>query len=325
MNDRSRRQSNKESAERRCLAIASRQHGLVTRDQLLSVGIGARSVDRRIASGRLRVVHRSVYRLAGVPESWEQRLLAACLRTHGAASHRSAAALWRLSGFEPNIIEITTSRQVRPAGVVMHRCRLTAKEITSVGQIPVTSVNRTLLDLGAVSARVFVEAALTDALRQGSTTIHKLGRYLGRIGGKGRRGADVLRSILRDLDDRSVQSVLELRLLRLLRKHRLPQPVAQLKIRRDTTVVARVDFAYPLIKLAIEADGYRYHGGNDAWKRDLDRRNALTALGWHVIHVTWADLASRPETVVEQVRDAIQSLSGASLGSEQLSLRWERR
>jgi very-short-patch-repair endonuclease len=198
-------------------------------------------------------------------------------------------------------------------------------EITALGRIPVTSVCRTLLDLGAVSGRAALEAALTDALRQGLTTVHKLERYLGRIGGKGRRGANVLRSILHVLEDGSVESILELRLLSLLRRHRLPEPLAQFNIRRNSVLVARVDFAYPYIKLALETDGYRYHKGFDAWRRDLERRNALTALGWHVIHITWRDLSERPKAVAQQIRDAIQALSDASLGSEQTSLLRERR
>lgn len=71
-------------------------------------------------------------------------------------------------------------------------------------------------------------------------------------------------------------------------------------------MVARLDFAYPEILLAIEADGFRHHGDKAGWNRDLARRNALTALGWRVIHVTWDDLRERPREIVRHLREAIQ-------------------
>ena len=100
--------------------------------------------------------------------------------------------------------------------------------------------------------------------------------------------------------------MLELRLIRLLRRSGLPEPVSQYSLRRRQKVVARVDLAYPEIRLAIEADGYRYHGGPADWRRDLARRNELTGLGWRIIHVTWDDVTRRPTTLIRQLRTAIR-------------------
>ena len=136
----------------------------------------------------------------------------------------------------------------------------------------------------------------------------RLQSCLDEAGGKGRPGGGVLRSILEALGEQPVESVLELKLLRLLKRHGLPEPSCQFEIRKDNMVIARVDFAYPEIRLAIEADGFRYHSGLGSWERDLDRRNELTALGWHVIHVAWHDLNERPRRVAEQVRRALSRL-----------------
>jgi len=38
----------------------------------------------------------------------------------------------------------------------------------------------------------------------------------------------------------------------------------------------------------------------------LERRNALTNLGWRVIHVTWEDL-KRPQAIVDQVEQALRA------------------
>jgi very-short-patch-repair endonuclease len=63
-------------------------------------------------------------------------------------------------------------------------------------------------------------------------------------------------------------------------------------------------FAYPQARLAIETDGYGYHSGRRRWQHDLARRNAITLLGWRVIHVTWDDLVRRPDAVIATVRAA---------------------
>ncbi|MFN2614759.1 MAG: endonuclease domain-containing protein [Actinomycetota bacterium] len=103
------------------------------------------------------------------------------------------------------------------------------------------------------------------------------------------------------------ESVLETRLLRLMKVHRLPPPSLQHRVRAGSSV-ARVDFAYPELKLAIEADGYRHHSRPVDWERDRRRRNRLTEAGWHVVHVTWNDLVQRPEEVILQIRGMMRRL-----------------
>lgn len=254
-------------------------------------------------------MHPGVFRLAGMPLSWEQRVMAACLwgGESSAASHRAAAALWKLDGVERDVIEITASRRLRAAGVIVHNGVFSPREVTSIGPIPVTTVDRTLLDLGAVVAESLVEAAVTDALRRGLTSQTRLMACLARSGGRGRRGAKVLRAILDSFNGSMPESVLEARLLRLLRRHHLPQPTSQYQLREAGRVVARIDFAYPEVKVAIEADGYRYHAGIQAWRRDRARRNELTARGWRVLHVAWADLEERPGEVIAGIRRALTS------------------
>ncbi len=174
-----------------------------------------------------------------------------------------------------------------------------------------TTATRTLLDLAATLERDPFEACLADALRLELTTLDRLWRLVDKAGGKGRRGSKVLRSTLAMAAER-VESILEYKLIRLLRLSRLPQPVGQFEVWGDGKLVARVDFAYPEIKLAIEADGYRHHGEGHAWKRDLKRRNALTARGWHVIHVTWSDVADRPGEIAAEIRDTVRMLTDQS-------------
>src|ERR1700749_1816691 len=84
------------SADAVIAAIAERQHGVVTRSQLLAAGVGRRGIERRIEWGLLHTLHRGVYgrgRRALRGEAW---WMAAVLAAGEGAvlSHRSAAALW---------------------------------------------------------------------------------------------------------------------------------------------------------------------------------------------------------------------------------------
>ena len=294
-----------------CARTARQQYGVLSRSQALTAGISSSGIGRRVAGGRWERVLPAVYRVAGAPETWEQRLLAACLHAGpgAVASHRAAAALWRMDGVRPGSVEITARRQVRSVGVIGHQFPLPPRHITSIGPIPVTDPARTLLDLGSVLSWEIVDQGLDDALRRGLTTLPRLWRRLRAEAERGRSGAGVLRGLLAVRDPASAppESVLEARLALLLRRSGLPAPVAQYEIREARRRVARLDFAWPDHMVALEADGYRYHSGRAAWQRDLTRRNALTGRGWRVLHVTWEDLARHPERVAAAIRNALRS------------------
>jgi very-short-patch-repair endonuclease len=247
--------------------------------------------------------------MSASPETWRQALLAACLWSDGVASHRTAAALWKLGGIEPRWLEVTSSKKLKSRTAILHSAVLTPSELTTIGNVPVTTPTRTLLDVAAVLEQDEFEACLADAFRMRLTTPDRLRRLVDETCGKGRRGSKHVRSALATTDSR-VESILEYKVLRLLRRSKLPPPTGQFEVRDDEKLLARVDFAYPEIKLAIEADGFRHHGEWHAWKRDLRRRNALTTHGWHVIHVTWDDVVNRPHEIMAEIQSAVRMLTG---------------
>jgi very-short-patch-repair endonuclease len=226
-------------------------------------------------------------------------------------SHRAAAAFWRLVGFDRGPAELTVPGGRRRAGPgIIHHYRLSRADVTTVDGIPITTPARTLLDLAAVASIDAVEEALDDALRRGIVSIASLRRRLAAETRRGRRGIAGMRTLL-DARDPSVaipESVFERRLLRVLRRTGLHPPVLQYEVRAGDRLVAIVDFAYPAARLAIEADGFRYHSGRNAWDRDRARRNQLTLLGWRVIHVTWTDL-QRPARLIAAIRQALGTRS----------------
>lgn len=304
--------NSQESVDQRLCRLAAARHGVFSRWEAIRAGATKSMIWRRVNAGRWERLHQGVYRLAGVPRSWPQMLMAACLGggAGAVASHRSAAALWELAGVEPGEIEISVprGRRISPRGVVVHEVlALPAADIALVDAIPATTPPRTVLDLAAVAPRDMVEEALDDALRRKLVSFRWLRWRLAQLRRSGRPGVTVLESLLRAREDGSVpESVLETRLLRILDRAGLAAPLCQYEVRdRRGKLVGRVDFAYVDVHLAIEVDGYQWHSGRQRWERDLERRNALTNRGWRIIHVTWSDLERRPDEVVRTITRAL--------------------
>ena len=135
-------------------AVAGRQHGVVSYEQLLRAGVSSSTVSRWVRVGRLHRLYRGVYAVGHTDLSDEGRILAAVLACgDGAvASHGSAAYLWGLSPTCPSLVHVTipgTAGRARRKGVVLHRSTtLSLAETTLRHNIPVTKPDRTRRDLG---------------------------------------------------------------------------------------------------------------------------------------------------------------------------------
>lgn len=289
---------------------AAVQHALVTRSQLLGSGSSRRQIDHQLAVKRLVAVHRNIYRLSGAPVTWEQRMLAACLATGGAASHRAAAYLWGvdLGPVPPVELSVAPEHAPRPSGVVVHRSTdLTCDQIVQRRGIPATNPLRMLVDLGAVVSPGGVELALDSLTSRKVVTIAGVWAYRERLGGKGRRGAGVLGHVLdhRALGDRRADGMLEPAMARLCRDRHLPRPEFQVWVDVDGRW-RRMDFAYVAEMIDVEVDGYEDHGGKyENWADDHVRDNELTALGWAVIRFTWHDVRNRPAYVARIINSVL--------------------
>ena len=218
-------------------------------------------------------------------------------------SHRSAAQLMKMDGFNENFLEISSTRRLRAEDVTAHEFpNLCGYDKAFMGPLVVTTAARTLLDLGAVVDIDRVEDALEDALRRRLTTLKALCWELEKEGGPGHRGTQTLAKLLKVRPRNYVPmgSRLEIRIDRVLRVTPLPSYVRQYAI-QTRVGDRRPDFAFPQFTVAVEGDGYNAHGGRKAWVYDKQRDRALEALGWDVIHVTWDDLAHRRDEFVEDL------------------------
>ena len=298
----------------RLILSAKAQHGVVTRQQALHAGFSPAAIARSIQSGRWKMLHRGIYLVDPGAARATAVLLGNVLRAPGRtwASHRSAAHLWGLWTPAPEPAEITTMANLRGNARIVRVATLPRSDQRSHRGIAVTSPERTLVDLAAVGDHDVVEAAVLEATRAALTTIRRLRTYCRATATPGRSGPAQLLRTLAGWDGQEPESLLEVRLYRLMHSHGLPPFERQWPIRDGGRVIARVDAAYPREKIAIEADGYRWHSGAAQWRSDLERRNALTRSGWLVLHFTWDDVHRRPGIVASTIRAAL-ARSGSSV------------
>jgi very-short-patch-repair endonuclease len=284
------------------------QHGLATNAQLAGLGIMAPAVTHRVRVGELERVFPRVYRSPLVPPSVLQRALAAVLWAGegSVASHGTAAALWKVDARTADAgveLWVPGERAPRNPAVVVHRGAVTGNDRRMIDRVPVTSPARMIVDIAAVLDGEPLEAALEDVLHRGLTTPATIERRLASLGGSGRAGAGRLRRLLAQRDQAPAESRLEVKVWRLLRGAGL-RPVRQYAVRCESRTF-RLDFAWPNLKVAVEAEGFVAHGGRLAHVADRRRLAALVAAGWSIVPVTWDDCTTDPEVFVERVRAAL--------------------
>lgn len=88
----------------------------------------------------------------------------------------------------------------------------------------------------------------------------------------------------------------------------LPEPEREVMFARSRRW--RFDFAWPAQRVAVECDGGTYTGGRhtrgEGYRRDAEKLNAATALGWRVFRVTMDMLRDDPHGFVSMVRAAVE-------------------
>jgi Protein of unknown function (DUF559) len=304
------------------MALSAHQHGCFATEQAIACGMTKRQIELRVASGRWAYVLPRVLGIAGVPISWEGRVMAACLRAApgAAAACSTAAGLWGLLNERKEPIEVATTRNIRDldpqaperATFRFHRVgRLPADQIAIIDSIPVTSAERTLLDVAGTRAPWVFNEALDCGLRRSLTSLDQLRDFLER---ERRSGVDGVLRLRAALEVRSpevgvTRSGLERELLSLLQHAGLPLPELNQEVRGPDGFCALVDMLYREPKLVIEIQSYAHHSSLEAFNRDAERLGSLTALGYRPIEVTADQIRRHPHRTIERVSTLLHSFS----------------
>jgi very-short-patch-repair endonuclease len=261
--------------DRAIATLAARQHGVVTRGQLLAHYSEA-TIRRRVAEGRLHRVHRGVYAVGhpGLSQHgiWSAAVLAA--GENAALSHLSVAEFWDVSRWPTSVTSVVSTARRSLEGVELRTVRrLDERDVILWNGIRVTTVARMLVDLTdlltphqlayviheADFKRIFDERAVRAAIARanGRRNLHRLERAL-ELRAQGSAGT---RSAKEDafLEQQAIE------------------PLVNVKI--------EVDFHWPDKGRVVEVDGYGHR--RRATRLEDARRDALLDdAGWRVERVS---------------------------------------
>jgi hypothetical protein len=285
--------------------MASDQRFLLTRADVLRMGGTDSLIKWKVSTGAWLARQAGVYQVDGRRMTWEDRLMAAVLAggRGSLASHRAALVLWGLDGLSKAPIEITApyTHGPLPDGTLIHRTRK-PMEHALVRGIPVTTVERTLLQCSATLPRITIAKALESALRRQLTTLEKVDQLIGRKGGRGVKGTRKLRWVIRErVNDTATDSGSETELLYHMRLALIPEPALQHELFSAEGERMLPDFYWPTHGKAVEVDGLDAHDGADRLDNDLKRQNALMDLGIDLRRFSAREVRRNPQGVVEEI------------------------
>jgi very-short-patch-repair endonuclease len=298
--------------------LAREQHWVVTRAQLMKLGMGSAAIRHRLRNGRLHRVMPGVYAVGRPEVDSRGRWMAAVLACgpHAFLSHQSAAALLGIRAERPGLIDIVVPDQVfrRRPGIRVHRWAGLVSPSDgsrrwpatgSVDRIPVTGPVPTLVDLAMCLPTAELESAINEASQLDLVDPEALREALDSF--PKRPGVARLRRLLDRDTFVLTETRLEQLLLPLARAAGLPLPQTQVWLNGF-----RVDFYWPDLGLVVEADSLRYHRTAAKQAGDNRRDQAHIAAGLMPLRFTHWQVSHEPEHVRQMLTIAARRLGATA-------------
>jgi very-short-patch-repair endonuclease len=290
-------------------ALVRRQHGVISRRQLLAAGFSTPAIKHRAANGRLHRVAQGVYAVGRPELSRDGELMAAVLAAGTGAwiSHETGAEALRVRRREPGPIEmsvVAARRSSRPRTTIHRRERRDPSTVTEVRGIPVTTVPALMVDMALRWPPTHLEAAINQADVLDLLDPEAMRRALDAFASQ--PGVKIIRDALDAATFLLTDSELERRFLRLVRGAGLPDPRTQ-----RYTSGHRVDFAWDELGLVVETDGLRYHRTPFQQRRDLERDQAHRARGFVPVRFTRWQVRYARQTVLDGLLDGARLAEAA--------------
>jgi predicted transcriptional regulator of viral defense system len=278
-------------------ALARRQHGVVSSEQLDLFGFTPRVIQRLRESGHLQQLHRGVYAVGHLSLTREATWTAAALACglEAVVSHGNAACVHSFMDDEPLIHVTAPTRRCRP-GIVIHQATLHPLDRTIHDGIPVTSPGRTLLDLAATLAPRPFKRAYEEADRLRLVHEPEMRDLLARS--NGHHGIGSLAALLDEgFAAAPTRRELEARFLELCLEAGLPHPQVNVWVEGH-----RVDAFWPTHRLVVELDSRTYHRTDAKVERDYATTAHLKLANYEVLRLTWKEVTRRPDLVISLLR-----------------------
>ncbi len=281
-------------------ALAGRQNGIVSRRQLMLLGLSERQVQSLVSSAYLHPRGLpGVYAVGHTAPSPVADLTAALLYAGpGAMLDGMTAAWWlQLVDRQPKTINVRTPRHCRSRPGLGIRARSTTDRTWHRG-LPVAPIAQILLDVACELTENRLRRVLAEAEYHGWLDLATLRPALGR----GHEGSTALRRALKRHEPRlaHTRSAFERRLLGLCERHELPLPEFNSPLEGYI-----VDALWREERVIVELDG---RDGHHTWaqiQRDRERDLRLRALGFLVLRYVWRQVVHDAASVVADLTRAL--------------------
>ena len=274
--------------------LAGRQHGYVSRPQLLKLGLTSKAIRWRLQTGWLIRVDAGVYAVGYVQRTPVARSCAAVLACGEKAmlSHGSAASLWGFAKHWGMPFEVTAPSIRRRDGIKVHRCRTLSRwDITRQLGIRVTTPARTVLDNAPRLTGKRLSRFVNDALRTPYLHVASLADVLNR--NPNHPGTKRILPYVRS----PTNSPLEDDFLEFAKRHGLPTPTT------NTYLLGyEIDVLYPRERVIVEVDGYEFHSDRDSFERDRKRDVVMLAADVVTVRLTKDRMEQEPEEEAGRLR-----------------------
>jgi very-short-patch-repair endonuclease len=284
--------------------LTRRQHGVVTRSQLLDLGMPPDVIQGRLKRGQLHRVAAGVYAVGRPDIDRLGRFKAATLAcgVDAQLSHRSAADLWRIRPQRGGPIDVAVPSTVdrQRHGIRLHR-RARLGPPRFVRGIPVGDPVSVLVDLASELAAEEMEDAVNEADRL--DLIRTTDLRAAPEDRPPRPGSGRLKAILDAQTFSRAQNALERRFLALVRAAGLPAPDTQRRLGRY-----RVDFFWPDLSLVVETDSLRHHRTAAEQAIDIGRDQVHARKGLRTLRFTHSQVFHRPDYVRAVLADTFRHI-----------------
>jgi very-short-patch-repair endonuclease len=297
----------REERRARLAVLAGNQHAVVAYWQLIRLGFDRGEIDRLVAGKFLHRLHRGVYAVGHPNVSLQGSYKAAVLACGEGAvlSHWSAAGHWELLGVRQGAeIHVSAPGHRRPTAAIKAHWvpGLDGRDCTLRDRIPVTTVARTLLDLGAIATPKQLQRATNQAERKGLLAESAVRELIDR--NRGRKGIKEFVAVTAAVNagTHRTRSDLEVAFLDFCRRHHIEEPVSNGKVEGF-----EVDMHWPGTRLIVELDDYEYHRTPTSFEQDRRRDAELKLKGYTVIRVTGAWLDTDPHGLARTLRALLQA------------------
>jgi hypothetical protein len=250
-----------------------------------------------------RAVFPDVYAPKGSQLTLPQRARAGWLWSHrnGVLMGLTAAGLHGAKWLDDSVpVELVASNARPPRGMRTHDLCLHPEERMVLGDLPVTTPQRTAFDIGRRRPTRSTVARMDALLRATSIGVEDVAAIATQH--PGARGLRQLETVLA-LVDAGAQSPKETWLRLTLIEAGLPRPQTQIPVHcPDSFTTYYLDMGWEDLMVAVEYDGD--HHRTDRWQyaKDSRRREDLERLGWIVIRVLAGNTSG---DILRRVQDAL--------------------